>query len=91
MEGDTFQLAKLAIIPETTNLFGKNFQKQMLLIKRKLDQTVVATSLNLKQEHSMLANGHKPNSQKTLCDRGWWHERKKIESIKCYQNIMQSL
>ena len=29
---------------------GKNFQKQMLLIKRKLDQTVVATSLNLKQE-----------------------------------------
>lgn len=31
----------------------------MLLIKRKLDQTVVATSLNLKQEHSMLANGHK--------------------------------
>ena len=50
MEGDAFQLAKLAIIPETTNLFGKNFQKQMLLIKRKLDQTVVATSLNLKQE-----------------------------------------
>lgn len=32
----------------------------------------------------------RPNSQKTLCDRGWWHERKKIESIKCYQNIMQS-
>ena len=59
MEGDAFQLAKLAIIPETTNLFGKNFQKQMLLIKRKLDQTVVVTSLNLKQEHSMLANGHK--------------------------------
>ena len=59
MEGDAFQLAKLAIIPETTNLFGKNFQKQMLLIKRKLDQTVVATSLNLKQEYSMLANGHK--------------------------------
>ena len=59
MEGDTFQLAKLAIIPETTNLFGKIFQIQMLLIKRKLDQTVVATSLNLKQEHSMLANGHK--------------------------------
>ena len=59
MEGDTFQLAKLAIIPETTNLFGKNFQKQMLLIKRKLDQTVVATSLNQKQEHSMLVNGHK--------------------------------
>lgn len=59
MRSDAFPPAKLAIIPETTNLFGKNFQKQMLLIKRKLDQTVVATSLNLKQEHSMLANGHK--------------------------------
>ena len=33
MEGDAFQLAKLAIIPETTNLFGKNFQKQMLQIR----------------------------------------------------------
>lgn len=59
MRSDAFPPAKLAIIPETTNLFEKNFQKQMLLIKRKLDQTVVATSLNLKQEHSMLANGHK--------------------------------
>ena len=59
MRSDAFPPAKLAIIPETTNLFEKNFQKQMLLIKRKLDQTVVATSLNQKQEHSMLANGHK--------------------------------
>ena len=34
----------------------------MLLIKRKLDQTVVATSLNLKQERSVLANGRKVKS-----------------------------
>ena len=62
MEGDAFLSAKLAIIPETTNLLGKNFQKQILLIKRKLDQTVVATSLNLKQERSVLANGRKAKS-----------------------------
>ena len=62
MRSDAFPPAKLAIIPETTNLFWKNFQKQMLLIKRKLDQTVVATSLNLKQERSVLANGRKAKS-----------------------------
>lgn len=33
MRSDAFPPAKLAIIPETTNLFGKNFQKQMLLIR----------------------------------------------------------
>ena len=31
MRSDAFPPAKLAIIPETTNLFGKNFQKHMLL------------------------------------------------------------
>ena len=62
MRSDAFPPAKLAIIPETTNLFEKNFQKQMLLIKRKLDQTVMATSLNLKQERSVLANGRKAKS-----------------------------
>ena len=35
MRSDAFPPAKLAIIPETTNLFGKNFQKQLLLIKKK--------------------------------------------------------
>ena len=33
MRSDAFPPAKLAIIPETTNLFGKNFQKQMLQIR----------------------------------------------------------
>ncbi len=33
MRSDAFPPAKLAIIPETTNLFEKNFQKQMLLIR----------------------------------------------------------
>ena len=33
MRSDAFPPAKLAIIPEITNLFGKNFQKQMLLIR----------------------------------------------------------
>ena len=33
MRSDAFTPAKLAIIPETTNLFWKNFQKQMLLIR----------------------------------------------------------
>ena len=33
MRSDAFPPAKLAIIPETTNLFGKKFQKQLLLIR----------------------------------------------------------
>ena len=33
MRSDAFPPAKLAIIPETTNLFGKNFQKQLFLIR----------------------------------------------------------
>ena len=33
MRSDAFTPAKLAIIPENTNLFGKNFQKQMLQIR----------------------------------------------------------
>ncbi len=33
MRSDAFPPAKLAIIPEITNLFKKNFQKQMLLIR----------------------------------------------------------
>ena len=56
MRSDAFPPAKLAIIPETTNLFEKNFQKQMLLIradrkKRLKHLAIKKIPMSLRNEH----------------------------------------
>ena len=40
MRNDAFPPAKLAIIPETTNLFWKNFEKQLLLMRADRKKTL---------------------------------------------------
>ena len=42
MRSDAFPPAKLAIIPETTNLFGKNFQKQFRLYEIPRKKNLIA-------------------------------------------------